>query len=105
MQGAYGSFSICPVCDWEDDGLQLANPTSAGGANSLSLNQAQHHALQKYPAGLEAALGYLRSPNWRPLSAGELQIANDSRAVKHWHEGAVTEESQAYWYCVNRAAS
>ncbi|HGM7319376.1 TPA: CPCC family cysteine-rich protein [Stenotrophomonas maltophilia] len=33
LEDCYGSFAICPICDWEDDGVQLANPTSAGGAN------------------------------------------------------------------------
>lgn len=35
------TFLICPVCDWEDDGVQLNNPDYDGGANTLSLNQAR----------------------------------------------------------------
>lgn len=34
-----GTFNICPVCDWEDDNVQFANPDYEGGANSRSLNQ------------------------------------------------------------------
>lgn len=34
-----GDYDICPVCDWENDGLQLANPDEDGGANELSLNE------------------------------------------------------------------
>ncbi|WP_420130666.1 CPCC family cysteine-rich protein [Longimicrobium sp.] len=36
-----GSFDICPVCGWEDDRLQYADPDYRGGANEISLNQAR----------------------------------------------------------------
>ncbi|MCW1926236.1 CPCC family cysteine-rich protein [Luteolibacter arcticus] len=36
-----GSYDLCPVCFWEDDGLQLAHPMMDGGANSVSLFQSQ----------------------------------------------------------------
>jgi hypothetical protein len=36
-----GSFDICPVCGWEDDRLQYADPDYRGGANEMSLNQAR----------------------------------------------------------------
>lgn len=36
-----GTYDICPVCFWEDDGWQLANPDEGGGANKVSLNQAK----------------------------------------------------------------
>lgn len=35
------SYEICPVCDWEDDSLQLKNPDFEGGANIMSLKQAK----------------------------------------------------------------
>jgi uncharacterized Zn finger protein (UPF0148 family) len=93
----YGSYVICPVCDWEDDGVQLANPTSAGGANSRSLSEAQGVALAKYPANVEIAKGYRRSAKWRPLSAAEIEAASLSKASKHWHAMAVCSESETYW--------
>ena len=31
-------FDICPICDWENDGVQLDDPDYCGGANDLSLN-------------------------------------------------------------------
>lgn len=34
-------YDICPVCMWENDGLQNKYPDLAGGANDMSLNQAR----------------------------------------------------------------
>lgn len=36
-----GDYDICPVCFWEDDPVQAADPDFAGGANHVSLNQAR----------------------------------------------------------------
>lgn len=38
-----GSHSICPVCCWEDDPVQLRWPGVSGGANKVSLFEAQGH--------------------------------------------------------------
>jgi hypothetical protein len=35
------TYEICPVCFWEDDGVQFADPDRAGGANDVSLRQAR----------------------------------------------------------------
>jgi Cysteine-rich CPCC len=35
------TFQLCPVCYWEDDGVQLNDPEYEGGANRVSLNQAR----------------------------------------------------------------
>jgi len=32
-------YEICPVCKWQDDGVQRDEPDLQGGANKLSLNQ------------------------------------------------------------------
>ena len=31
-------YDVCPVCEWENDSLQLKDPSYWGGANDLSLN-------------------------------------------------------------------
>ena len=36
-----GTFADCPVCVWEDDGIQFRDPDYAGGANSPSLRHAR----------------------------------------------------------------
>ncbi|HET6615448.1 MAG TPA: CPCC family cysteine-rich protein [Dehalococcoidia bacterium] len=33
------TYDICPVCDWEDDGVQLFDPDYAPGANMWTLNE------------------------------------------------------------------
>ncbi|MGI8996758.1 MAG: CPCC family cysteine-rich protein [Pyrinomonadaceae bacterium] len=35
------SWAICPICYWEDDPVQFDDPDYAGGANKVSLKQAQ----------------------------------------------------------------
>ena len=36
----YDDYDICPVCNWENDGLQYNDHNYAGGANDLSVNEA-----------------------------------------------------------------
>ena len=35
------NFDVCPVCEWENDSLQMKNPDYRGGANDESLNDAR----------------------------------------------------------------
>ena len=41
VEGTEGTYEICPVCGWEDDPVQGADPDYAGGANAWSLKDAQ----------------------------------------------------------------
>lgn len=36
-----GTYKICEVCFWEDDGVQFRDLAYEGGANKVSLNQAR----------------------------------------------------------------
>ncbi|NLJ72316.1 MAG: hypothetical protein GX333_04800 [Syntrophomonadaceae bacterium] len=36
-----GLYEICPICGWEDDPVQRADPYFSGGANEMSLKEAQ----------------------------------------------------------------
>lgn len=38
-----GTFTVCPVCGWEDDAFQGKHPDFAGGANGVSLNTARRN--------------------------------------------------------------
>ena len=33
------NFDVCDVCEWENDGVQMDDPTYEGGANTESLNE------------------------------------------------------------------
>lgn len=93
----YGSNELCAVCGWEDDGVQLANPTSSGGANRQSLAQAQAELLRRLPLDTVSHEGFDRDARWRPLSQLELAEAEARRAVSHWHTSAVADPWDAYW--------
>ncbi|MCD6040375.1 MAG: hypothetical protein K0R24_1664 [Gammaproteobacteria bacterium] len=56
-----GSYSLCPVCFWEDDGVQFEDADYCGGSNRVSLNKARKNFL-KYGACDEEAVPYVRSP-------------------------------------------
>lgn len=93
----FGSYDICGVCGWEDDGVQLANPACEGGANSESLIDAQAAALAELPQSLTEACGFSRDSAWRPLSDGEIKVALREREEKYWRNKATVDLSAAYW--------
>lgn len=40
-----GTFNICPVCYWEDDPVQFAEPSLPSGANIVPLAEARRNFL------------------------------------------------------------
>lgn len=56
-----GTFEICPVCFWEDDSLQFLKSNMEGGANRVSLNQAQKNYLE-FGASERRFLSFVRPP-------------------------------------------
>ncbi len=38
-----GTYRICGVCWWEDDGVQFRDPNYRGGANKVRLNEAREN--------------------------------------------------------------
>jgi hypothetical protein len=56
-----GSYDICPVCFWEDDGVQLSDPRYEGGANGVSLEEAREN-YRRFGACEERVLPYVRPP-------------------------------------------
>ena len=57
-----GSYNICPICFWEDDAIQLNDPDYEGGANPMSLRQAQLNFLD-FGACDKEMLSNVRQPN------------------------------------------
>jgi Cysteine-rich CPCC len=56
-----GTYEICPVCNWEDDGVQFADPSFWGGANIQSLNEAREN-FREFGAALREDLKKVRPP-------------------------------------------
>ena len=69
-----GTFEICSICFWEDDGVQYDDPDYEGGANLPSLRKAQKNYVL-FGACEESCIGAIRKPNendvrdldWKPL--------------------------------------
>ncbi|MDR7080671.1 hypothetical protein J2Y03_005762 [Neobacillus niacini] len=69
-----GTYDICGICFWEDDGVQYRDPDHEGGANEVSLKQAQQNFI-KVGACDEGSIKFVRKPNqedikdpnWKPL--------------------------------------
>jgi hypothetical protein len=40
---------VCPICEWENDGVQYDDPDYEGGANKVSLNQAKKEWFEADP--------------------------------------------------------
>jgi hypothetical protein len=69
-----GSYDICPICFWEDDDVQFDDPDLEGGANGVSLREAQRNFVE-FGACEREMLSHVRppkegeerDPNWRLL--------------------------------------
>lgn len=96
-QGFFGSYSVCPICNWEDDGVQLANPACGGGANKDSLIDAQVRVMKSLPLEVQEHGGYRRDPRWRPLNEEEIRSAEREKNERRWMRQAVFSYSEAYW--------
>jgi hypothetical protein len=96
-----GSHEICPVCRWEDDVYQLRWPDRAGGANKLSLVDAQTMFASNGPVediGREDEpadrADFEREPGWRPISAGRDSFEPYGGPLAPWpHDRTVL-----YWW-------
>jgi len=69
-----GTYAICNICYWEDDGIQYDDVDYEGGANTPSLRQAQRNYIL-FGACEEKCMEFVRKPNekdekdseWQPL--------------------------------------
>ncbi|MEK6581007.1 MAG: CPCC family cysteine-rich protein [Nitrospirota bacterium] len=92
-----GSYDICPFCFWEDDIVQLAYPDMAGGANKVSLIEAQNNfnrfkvSEQQFKKNVqEATSDDKRDQLWRPINS-------DKDMYLHWS----SERDHALWQAYN----
>ncbi|HSA96047.1 MAG TPA: CPCC family cysteine-rich protein [Acidobacteriota bacterium] len=79
-----GSYEICGICGWEDDRVQLADPTYSGGANDLSLATSQKEILKSLPVEIVEHNGFRRDPQWRPLRDEDLRERSDGEPDYYW---------------------
>lgn len=96
-EAIFGSFNICPLCNWEDDGVQLANPACGGGANRKSLIEYQQKSIQMLPPEILKHGSYKRDPTWRPLNKSEIKIAEIEKEEKYWKNNGISNYSEVYW--------
>lgn len=94
----YGTYAICELCGWEDDGAQLANPACGGGANGESLIEAQEDALRRYPFDPAGANRTGRDRAWRPLRREEIALAEREHDEQPWKNPAIYDLRDAYWF-------
>jgi hypothetical protein len=73
-----GNWNICHVCFWEDDPVQLLDPWCPGGANNVSLQQAQESFAAngvselKFKSNVKGVLpGDVRDPLWRRVTEAD----------------------------------
>jgi Cysteine-rich CPCC len=76
-----GQNEICQICLWEDDLSQLRFPTMRGGANKVSLVEAQQNYLKfgasderRLPRARKLGPDDKRDPLWRPIDATKDQV-------------------------------
>lgn len=100
LQEPPGSYDICKVCFWEDDGVQLLDPAYRGGANKPSLMECQEN-FRRVGACEERFAGdvrppeaeEMRDPEWRPVRESDLQMSRvprdlspeEYRRVETWY--------------------
>lgn len=58
----YKIYDICDICFWEDDKVQFLDPNFEGGANGISLMQAQKNFIE-FGACDESSIDCVRKPN------------------------------------------
>ncbi len=75
-----GCYEICHVCFWEDDPVQLLDPWYRGGANQVSLHEAQQNYAQvgvsepRFKDNVKGVLpGDERDPLWRVVREADCQ--------------------------------
>jgi hypothetical protein len=88
-----GTDEICKICFWQDDGVQFGDPHYVGGANHVSLIEAQRNFID-FGACEKELLKYVRKPSqndekdceWQPFDISEIsrveEIIIDLSSVK-----------------------
>ncbi len=96
-----GSYHICPVCFWEDDQVQLRWPTLRGGANQVSLIEAQKNYSDYGVSELRFRFrvrgpreGELRARGFRPVDPALDDFEPVGVSGGEWPE----DRTRLYWW-------
>lgn len=94
-------YDICPICFWEDDFIQFEEPYCGGGANHISLYEAQANYRHFGACDKEsidkvrkADIDDIKDENWLPLESVcniFLRWLNDNKE-RFNNAGVITEE-------------
>jgi hypothetical protein len=97
-----GNWEICPICYWEDDPVQVADPWFRGGANTPCLADAQQN-FSTFGAMEERFTEFVRSPvptdlqdpDWRPVQVIDKKKATTPTEIENRRDAG---ESIPYEY-------
>jgi cysteine-rich CPCC protein len=107
-----GSYDICPICNWEDDPVQLQHPDLAGGANKVSLIEAQKNFVtlgaieDRYRNDVRApGAADIKDLKWRPwnpmqdsLAPGAIRTGKDYFDAMTPADDALSKDPNALYY-------
>lgn len=100
-----GHHEVCPICRWEDNLAQLRFPLMPGGANPVSLADAQKNFFELGCASRQAT-GDSREPyaheqrddQWRPLDPERDNIEEPERGIKYADSYPLEDTSVLYYW-------
>ena len=99
-----GSYEVCPICFWEDDPVQAADPWYAGGANTPNLADAQRNYAefgaieQRFTKNVRAATDQdVLDPNWRPLRDSDREYSITPDQIEEAVRESGTGPPYHYW--------
>lgn len=94
-----GTFTICDICHWEDDDVQLRFPESAGANEPLWIYQQKFLQSWTNEKAAEAEKhGITRCPDWRPITRADIDAAGKGPSTGLDYFNAIdSAPARDYW--------